>query len=548
VRAWVDYYNGGVVKTLELTEVPAVLGRQRDCALVLGSEAVSRQHACIDRVGSRYSIRDLQSRNGTAVNGRLITEPVFLSHGDSITICDCELHFRTAADTRADLQVTMVEGSVSDGEIVSTVDASSSGSVCDVDPSAALEAVLAVTRELANELELEEVLPRVLDKVFDVYPNADHGVILLKDERGELVPHALKSRRPGHEGLQISRTVVERAMTRKEAILSADAAADAQFEPSQSLMEMPIRSLMCVPLLGRQGDPLGVIELHSEATSARFTRSCLDLLISVGGAAAIAVENARLHARSLRQDRLERDLEHAKEVQRSFLPAGPPEVPGYSFYVKYAAARTVGGDYYGFAQLPDDRLAIGVGDVSGKGLPAALMMARLSSDVRFAVMQTRDPAEALALVDRSLAEAGIEDRFVTFVLMLLDRRTHELSVANAGHQAPLIRLPDGRVEEIEVERIGVPLNVSLDPEVGAVTTTIDLPPGATVLAYTDGISEAVDPAGEMYGDERIRELFGRLGGDPAAFGERLLADVTAFVAGGRQRDDITMVCFGRAPG
>lgn len=547
MRAWVDYFSGGVKTSFELTPAPAVFGRQRDCAVVLGSEAVSRKHARIERVGSRYSIRDLHSRNGTAVNGRVINEPVFLVDGDAITICDCELSFRTAAEVRSDLNVTMIEGGPSDNEIMSTMDVSSDlGEACRIDPSAALQAVLAVTRELAEGVDLDEVLPRVLEKVFDVYPNADHGVILLRDASGDLVPAAVKSRGGDPSELQISRTVVERAMSRKEAILSANAAIDTQFEPSQSLLEMPIRSLMCVPLLGREDEPLGVIELHSEARSARFTKSCLDLLVSVGSAASIAVENARLHARALRQDRLERDLEHAKDVQRSFLPSGLPQIPGYAFFVEYAAARTVGGDYYGFAELPGDKLAIGIGDVSGKGLPAALMMARLASEVRFAIMQEQDPAAALARVDRSFAEDGLDDHFVTFVLMLLDRRSHRLSVANAGHQPPLLRLPDGRVEAIDVERVGVPLNVSAGPDSSPVTSTIDLPPGATVLAYTDGLSEAANPAGDMFGEQRIREVLARGDGDPVACGERLVAEATAFAAGRRQRDDTTLVCFGRA--
>jgi sigma-B regulation protein RsbU (phosphoserine phosphatase) len=118
-------------------------------------------------------------------------------------------------------------------------------------------------------------------------------------------------------------------------------------------------------------------------------------------------------------------------------------------------------------------------------------------------------------------------------------------VANAGHQPPLLRFPDGRVEVIEVERVGVPLNVSTSPGSSPLTSTIDLPPGATVLAYTDGLSEADNAAGDMFGEQRIRELFERSDGDPVRFGERLVAEVSAFAAGRRQRDDTTLVCFGR---
>src|SRR5262249_55371794 len=157
--------------------------------------------------------------------------------------------------------------------------------------------------------------------------------------------------------------------------LLADASSDAQFNMSQSISDFRIRSIMCVPLMSQAAKPMGIIQVYTEDRRHQFTQEDLDLLVSVASTAAIATENARLHEEILAKARIERELQFAAEVQRGFLPADWPEVPGYGFYAFYDAAYSVGGDYYGFIELPENRLAISLGDVSGKGMPAAMLMA-----------------------------------------------------------------------------------------------------------------------------------------------------------------------------
>src|SRR5262249_10491161 len=163
----------------------------------------------------------------------------------------------------------------------------------------------------------------------------------------------------------------------------------------------------------------------------------------------------------------------------------------------YEAAYSVGGDYYGFVELPENRLAISLGDVSGKGMPAAMLMARLSSDIRFAAITEPNPGAAVRLGNRSLSEAGLRDKFGTRLYMVLDSRKHCLSVVNAGHMAVMIRKLNGDIEEIGEEKAGLPLNVAPDPDYEYQTVTYPLEPGTTALVYTDGVSEAMNPAGEL---------------------------------------------------
>jgi serine phosphatase RsbU (regulator of sigma subunit) len=313
------------------------------------------------------------------------------------------------------------------------------------------------------------------------------------------------------------------------------------------VVALRIRSVVCAPLVGRSGKPLGVIQLHSEGKTRPFTQEDLDVLASTAHAAALAVENARLHEEHLAQAKIARDLELAREVQRGFLPSEWPRLSGYGFYSYYEPARSVGGDYYGFVALPDERLVIALGDVSGKGVPAALMMARLSSDIRFAALSEPDPAAAVGLVNRSMGESGLSDRFVTLVYMVVDSRSHRLSVVNAGHMPPIVRHADGSIEEIGDPEVGLPLNVSPDPDYRFESAATELEPGSTVLVYTDGVSEAANPGGEMFGMDRVRAVFAGAGGDAVAAGEAVVGAARDFAAGAPQGDDVTVVCFARNP-
>ncbi|MFQ5504688.1 MAG: SpoIIE family protein phosphatase [Planctomycetota bacterium] len=540
--ACLEYQSGKSPRRVELTSSEILIGRHEDCQLSLDSEAVSRRHARVFRGAAGFFVEDLGSRNGTRVNGRPISGSVALESGDVIEICDLELRFSEGRE----LQVTMVPGALPEAAILSTLDASIATGRRGPRAEPALRAVLDVSRQIGKRLERDELLPRVLDSLFELYPRVDHGVILLQSPAsGSLEPAAVKSRRPSETGLVISRTVVQRAMEEKQAILSADASSDACFESSLSLAKMPIRSLMCVPLMSQADEALGVIELHSEEGSGIFTQECLDVLLCVSGTVAIALENGTLHAEALARNRIEQELEDAREIQQSFLPSRLPQLARYSFFSHYSSAESVGGDYYGFTMLPDGRLAIGIGDVSGKGLPAALVMARLSGDVRSSLMQTGEPARALEAIHQALSESGVESRFVTMVLMVLDPSRHRVELANAGHPRPLLRHADGRVEELAGERVGIPLGISARPDLQARTMLLELEPGAAMLVYTDGLSEAADQDGCMFGEERIRQSLSLAAGSARDIGERLVGELTEFTGPCPQRDDTTVLCFKR---
>ena len=549
---YLESLHGQRTQHHELDDDTIVIGRSLECRVILEGASISRKHAQITRVGTNFFVQDLESRRGTSLNGRPVKDATKLHEGDTITICDHSLVFHSKAPgeaTQSSCDVQVMGDLETNTVIMSTLDASPGLVQPEANAEAKLRAVVEIARSFHRTLKVNDLLPKVLDSLFHIFPQAARGFILVEDEaKGELVPRAVKSRTESDEALAMSQTVINEALEKRQGILSADALSDDQFKHSQSISDLGIRSIMCVPLLSQGDRPIGVVQLHTEHGGRRFTASDLDVLVSVAITTAMALENASLHENQVAQERMQRELQLARDVQRRFLPASQPVVDSYSFFSHYDAAYSVGGDYYGFIDLPDEHLAISLGDVSGKGMAAAMMMARLSSDVRFSMISSTDPAEAMQSINLSLGEAEIEDKFITLLLMVLDRESHELSIANAGHLYPLLRRVDGSVEEIGADSAGFPLNVSPDPYYRYKVATLSMEPGSILVAYTDGVTETRNDAGDLYGLERLLEIVREAPPDTSAIGEAILEDVSRFGEESPQKDDLTLVLVGRDAG
>jgi sigma-B regulation protein RsbU (phosphoserine phosphatase) len=544
----------GSSEQLPLTGERNVMGRHPDCDLVLESASVSRQHAQILQENGQFFVEDLHSRNGTFVNGNLISGRKLLQDGDRLKICDLSFTFYTDQPSdRLRLTETSSLALLDDetgspaSSIMSKLDvsASNSGVRLTVNPEVKLRALIEIAQNLGKAVSLDEVLAKLLDSVFKIFLQADRGFVILKTgPEGVLVPKAVKHRRTEDEDqIRVSRTIVNQVMKSQEAVLSADAASDARFDTSQSIADLRIRSMMCAPLVDSDGNSLGVIQIDTKDSRLRFQKDDLDLLASIASQAAFAVDNAQLHETSLRQQATERDLELAHKVQRGLLPAAPPLLSGYHFFDFYEPANQVGGDYYDYVELSNQRLAVVLGDVSGKGVSAALLMAKLSGEVRYCLASEPTPAAAVSRINSSFSRSGWQDRFVTFVLAVLDAKTNELTLVNAGHMAPLLRHSKGVVEEIGEEETGLPLGV--DPDYQYEQYTRAIAPGDFLALFTDGISEAMNVDNDLYGMDRLRKLLAQPSASVDALGRDILDDVKRFVGGRPQSDDMCLACFGR---
>lgn len=276
LMAHLEYNDGESDRRVPIASEEFVIGRLPSSGLELNCETVSRRHARIRRQADTLLLEDLESLNGTTLNGMRIDGPTRLRDGNVIGVGRWRLTLRLKAPAHSTLsagRVRLVPGTSAEQSILSTLDASAmSRTVCSVRPEIALRAVLDVTGQLGRRIDVDELLPRVLDRLFDLYPQADHGVILLVDrDSGELEPKAVRSRHTDSNEVCVSRTVISRAMQQRQAILSADAVKDTAFEASKTLPGLSIRSLMVVPLMSQTNEPLGVVELHTETESGRFT-------------------------------------------------------------------------------------------------------------------------------------------------------------------------------------------------------------------------------------------------------------------------------------
>jgi phosphoserine phosphatase RsbU/P len=530
-----------------------VLGRNPDCDIVIAATSVSREHAQIVRVQNRYYIEDKQSRNGTYINNnnQPITTRTPLQHNDKIRICDFQAVFVDPPQP----SVPTVDDLITEEapESTSTVEAmlsnSSSNLLLETQPAEKLRHLLEISSNLSKTLNIDALMPKIVDSLFLLFRQADRCFVIQTEEgSNRLLPRVVKTRRAHEEtNARPSKTIVRKCLETAQAFLSDDASRDDRIQLSQSVVDFRIRSVMCVPLCTPDGKAFGVIQLDTQDRGKKFTQEDLKLLWGVANQASVAMENVRLHEEAVQRERIRRDLELATRVQSSFLPSTRPKVPGYEFYAHYQPAQAVGGDYYGFIPLPQGRWAVAVGDVAGKGVSAALLMAKLSSDTRFCFLAEPDPAQALGkLNDQLYPYTSAMDRFVTLAVVVLDPSRHTVTLVSAGHPSPVLTRRDsvGLQDAMPKATAGLPLGMvegcSYD------SCQLQLQPGDNLILFSDGVPDALDSRNtpfSMTGMERVVAEAAAVSAD--VLGDRILEAVVQHASNRDPHDDITLVCLGR---
>ncbi len=537
----------------ELVGERIVCGRNADCGVVLNAPAVSREHAVIRKIGGKFYIEDMNSRNGTELNGptNKIKVRTALKDGDQICICGNVMIYYDAAP-KPKLPEHMKSGQDEDAEdkdnstVEATIQSSSSRQILEAQPAERLAMLLEVVVELTQTIKTDDLLPKIVDKLFQVFRQADRCFIIVKEDK-KLIAKVVRTRRPDDDDkTRFSRKIVNRCLETGQGILSEDASADAQFDMSQSIADCKIRSMVVAPMLGRNNGPaLGVIQLDTQDRFKKFSQDDLRLLMAVAGQASVAIENARMHESLVARAKLESDLETAKVVQKSFLPKKFPQIAGYEFFAHYESAEEVGGDYYDMIAMPNNRLGIMIGDVAGKGVPAALLMAKLSADARFCALTEPSLADAVGKLNENLQEAGHLDKFVTFAACLLDLQVHQITVVSAGHQAPVVyraatkKFEDGCPKDQAGSPLGIVEGIPYD------FNTLTLGAGDSVTLFTDGVSESKNVHEKDFGMEGFYTALKSGPMTPKDMGVRLVEAVKRHAVGRKPHDDLTVVTFGR---
>ncbi|MSR29910.1 MAG: FHA domain-containing protein [Gemmataceae bacterium] len=485
------------------------LGRSPDCQIVIPVTSVSREHAYITRVKAQFFIEDNKSKNGTFINNQQIASKVLLKNNDQIRICDFVLAFNQPLAPTVNYPEPASEeddgGEVPSSTVQATINASNQ-QLLETQPAEKLRLLLEITSTLAKVLQLDQLLPTIVDCMFQLFKQADRCFIILADATtNKFIPKVIRTRRQNDEAnARFSKSIVRQCLEENQAFLSDDASSDSRVQSSQSVVDFRIRSVMCVPLTAVDGKPFGVIQVDTQDRSKKFTQDDLKLLWGVANQSGAALENAKFHQNSLSQERIKRDLELANQVQLSFLPTSFPKIPHFEFAAHYQPAQQVGGDYYGFVPLKDNCMAVTVGDVAGKGVAAALFMAKLSSETRLALITEPTPKDAIIKLNEVLYPHTSQlDRFVTLITAILNPESNTVSLVNAGHMSPLLIKGDGStpLDSVPMETAGLPLGImdSFPYE----SVDFILKPGEAILMYSDGVPDAMSVANVAFGTKGL---------------------------------------------
>jgi serine phosphatase RsbU (regulator of sigma subunit) len=301
------------------------------------------------------------------------------------------------------------------------------------------------------------------------------------------------------------------------------------------------RLLMAVPLQIKS-DLFGILLLEEASGGRRFRARRLDIINGIAQQAALAIQSDRLQQEMVVRERLEAEVELARKIQQTFIPDQLPQHPGWELAARWKTARQVGGDFYDLIELPNRPLGIFVADVADKGVPAALFMALTRTLVRAAVAETPSPAEALRRVNDLLIPDTRQGMFVTGVFAALDLERGEFTYANAGHNPPLWLHTDGTVDRLT--RTGIALGVVQSNDISQ--RTIQLAPGESVLLYTDGLTEAFSPEGELFGEQRLLQAIrSQRASSASGLLDTIEASVNEFMGSLPPADDLTMLVVRR---
>jgi len=532
---------GGESKTVRLEGERLTLGRAAGNHLHFPEDlGLSRQHLELAREGSAWVVRDLGSKNGTFVNGHRLSGRHQLRPGDRIVASHMTLVFEPARLAEKTVVFERVEPpsghtvSVTLGRLLGEQAPAAPGGAEAAQWGTPVQALVRAGRELAVRRPLSELFEVILNLSLEAV-GAQRGVLMALEKGGLALKAACG------DNFRISTAVRDQVLEEKCSLLVADVQRDEVLRERGSIVRQGVRSLMAVPLQTDE-QVIGLIYVDTPHLLREFGAEDLNLLTVMANVAAIRIERERLAEIEQAERRLAAELQQAAEIQRRFLPTRAPATAGVDLAGYNSPCRTVGGDYYDFLPHPDGRAGVAIGDVAGKGLPAALMMTCLQAKVQTLVESHRDPAALLTHLNRGIMATCPENRFVTFFYALVDPQGGELLYANAGHNPPLVVRPSG--ESVRLEEGGPVLGILR--ALSFQQHRVPFGPGDVLLLYSDGVTEAANAAGEEFGDERLAEV---LAGASQASAERIVDAVhdavEQWMAGQPPADDITVVAARR---
>lgn len=539
---WLVGEHHGTDVRFEVGTDEAGAGRGSDNALVLPSQTASRNHARLWADHDVLHVQDLGSLNGTRVNGQPVQGSATAHSGDTIEFGSVLLRVAADPDT-----ITATTPQLSDDKDVSQNIVLSRADISDSHVGAAgSPSALRLLTEAGQLLVLPESPDATYDRLLELVERtipADRILILVNDGDGS-DPVQRAARVHGDRAitrLMLSRTMVSMVLDEGGAVLTSDAKADERFMKAQSIVAQDLHSAMAVPLV-HHNDTLGLLYVDTSNPTIRYEERDLRVLTLLGQMLGAKVANARLLDIAREQERMEEELRTAARIQKRLLPQQLPDIEGYEIVGKQDTCEAVGGDLYD-AGVAEQTLQFLLGDVSGKGIGAALLMSDVLATLR-AMRPFRVPADdTVARLDRHVLQTTQAEHYLTLFLAELSLDTHELTYVNAGHPAAYLLLADGSIEELA--STGMPVGLVDIPDNTFPRVTRPFPPGATLVVYSDGVSEA-ERGAEQFGDARFAAMLGKCAGLGAAeVIDRIVDEVRRYVGDAPAGDDLTLLVLRR---
>jgi phosphoserine phosphatase RsbU/P len=540
----------GEPERVELNRLRTTIGRSARSDVCIPDAFASRLHAEVRLEGDMYWLQDLGSANGTRYNGAPVKAAVPLNNGGEIQIGETRITFDAGLETALG-NMTLIADRTEALDPSKTISFQSRripttellqgqfSSRTDL-----LGLISKVGVALLSASGLDETLNQVASLVFEAVP-AERCVIMLRDETNSEEMRIRVARIRGKEEtlneVRVSHSVMDEVLKNGKSVLTADAQQDPRFA-TQTMVLQGIRSVLAVPLSVDERNVFGLIYADSPTYTTTFSEEHLNILTTLASVASIRVENASLAEERMERERMERELELATEIQQRFQPSAPPVIEGYQFQGISFSCYEIGGDYYDFIARDDNRMVVALGDVSGKGTAAALLMSSLHAAIHAQISAKSSLDQTVSSVNKYLVENTPANRFVTLFIGELDIQSGKMRYINAGHNPPLLGKADGSM--LQLDSGGLPLGLMGFAQYDA--GEIQLGSGDALVIYSDGVNEAVNPLDEEYGLDRLKQVVQtNLRASASGLRDKVESSLSAFTQTAPANDDITLVIVKR---
>ncbi len=406
-----------------------------------------------------------------------------------------------------------------------------------------LSSLIEISRIVNSTLDLAKLLDIVMKIAKKVMRTEASSLMLIDEETNELVYEVALGKK-GRElkkmfRLKMGQGIAGWVAKNKRPLLVKDVTKDSRFfNRADETTGFKTRSILCVPMKVKD-KTIGILEAINPLDRDMFNNEDTDLFSAFASQAAIAIANARMHNQMLEKQRVEQELAVASQIQQNFLPRLCPKLNGISVYAQSIAAREIGGDFYDFLKLDDNSLAIAIGDVSGKGVPAALYMVKVMTELRNCASGTYGPGEALSAVNNVLVKESMRGMFVTLLYAILNFRNKTITFSNAGHFPPIfLDEPTKKIIPFN-ESANIPLGIT--PGIKYQEAKLEIEGDKLLVFYTDGIIEARNNRAKQFGIQRLKDVVRQKDLSAKSAVHSVIREVINFSKGTPQHDDLTIL-------